>query len=60
MKNRGKISKNCVLVFGKVKQNSDGEVRILLGNEATCWGDEAICWGDEAICWGNEANLMGK
>ena len=26
-----KISKNCVLVFGKVKQNSDGEVRILLG-----------------------------
>ena len=29
--------------FGKVTQNSVGEVRIFLGNEAICWGYEANC-----------------
>ena len=41
-----KYQKNCVLVFGKVKQNSDGEVRILLGK-----------WSNLLGRW---SNLLGK
>ena len=53
MKNRGKISKNCVLVFGKVKQNSDGEVRISLGK----WSNLLGKWSKLLGRW---SNLLGK
>ena len=50
---REKISKNCVLVFGKVKQNSDGEVRILLGK----WSNLLGRWSNLLGRW---SNLLGK
>ena len=53
MKKREKISKKFVLVFGKVKQNSDGEVRILLGK----WSNLLGKWSNLLGRW---SNLLGK
>ena len=53
MKKRKKISKNCIPVFGKVKQNSDGEVRILLGK----WSNLLGKWSNLLGRW---SNLLGK
>ena len=50
---REKISKNCVLVFGKVKQNRDGEVRISLGK----WSNLLGKWSKLLGRW---SNLLGK